>query len=98
MSEEEIQVWKWRTRPKVKPADDDLLAMQMLNAYGLVEENITASIDQPRIPSSFTSENQIRNAVKRISKSIEKPSITRTFRLSPLGGDFLKFMGLPKSG
>jgi hypothetical protein len=97
MSEEESQVWKWRTRPKVSPSDDDLLAMQMLNAYGLVEENITASIHPPSIPSSFKSENQIRSAVKKISKSVEKPSITRTFRLSPLGGDFLKFMGLPKS-
>jgi hypothetical protein len=96
MTEEEIQLWKWRTRPKVSPSDDDLLAMQMLTAYGLVEENISASINPPSIPSSFTSENQIRNAVKKISKSLEKPSITRTFRLSPLGGDFLKFMGLPK--
>ena len=97
MSEAQIQDWKWQRRPRVEPSDDDLLAMQMLTAYGLVEENITASIDQPRIPSRFTSESQIMDAVNKFSKSIESPSITRTFCLSPLGADFLKFMGLPKS-
>ena len=96
MSEAQIQGWNWQRRPRVKPFDDDLLAMQMLTAYGLVEEDITASIDQPSIPS-FTSESQIRDAIRRFSESIAHPSISRTFCLSPLGADFLKFMGLPKS-
>lgn len=93
---EAIRKWEWESRPKAKPSTDDLLAMQMLHAYGLVEENITSSIVQPSIPSRFTSESQIMDAVKKFSKNIERPTISRTFRLSPLGADFLKFMGLPK--
>lgn len=97
LSEKQLQEQKWQSRPRVQPAADDLLAMQMLTAYGLVEEKITSSIVQPSIPSSFTSESQIMNAVKEFSKNSQSPSISRTFRLSPLGADFLKFMGLPKS-
>jgi hypothetical protein len=84
----------WGSRPKVKPAKDDLLAMQMLYAYGLVEDYITSSIAQPQLPTQFTSQNQIMNAMKKFSKKIETPTISRTFSLSLLGNDFLKFMGL----
>jgi len=87
----------WTSRPTVTPKDDDLLALQMLHAYGLVEERLKSSIEQPRLPSKFTSESQIRDAVKKFSKSIESPAVTRSFRLSLLGNEFLKFMGLPKS-
>jgi len=89
---------RWNWRPTLEPKDDDLLALQMLHAYGLVEENLKSSIKEPDIlPSRFTNDSQIRNAVKRFAKSIENPSVTRTFRISPLGDEFLKFMGLPKS-
>jgi len=89
---------RWNWRPALEPKDDDLLALQMLHAYGLVEENLKSSIEEPNIlPSRFTNDSQIRDAVKRFAKSIENPSVTRTFRISPLGDEFLKFMGLPKS-
>jgi hypothetical protein len=97
LNAEAIRRWEWQSRPKVKPSSDDLLAMQMLHAYGLVEENITSSIVRPSIPSRFTSESQIMDAVKAFSKNIESPTISSTFRLSPLGNGFLKFMGLPKT-
>jgi hypothetical protein len=87
------QSWSWR--PTLRPKDDDLLALRMLHAYGLVEENLKSSIEKPSI-SSITSESQIRDAVRKFSKSIENPRVTRTFRLSPLGDEFLKYMGLPK--
>ncbi len=97
LNAEAIRRWEWQSRPRVKTSSDDLLAMQMLHAYGLVEENITSSIVRPSIPSRFTSESQIMSAVKAFSKNIESPTISRTFRLSPLGDGFLKFMGLPKT-
>jgi hypothetical protein len=88
---------RWSRRPTLGPHDDDLLALQMLHAYGLVEENLKASIEQPRISPSFTSESQVRDAVRKFSKSIENPVVNRSFRLSPLGDEFLKFVGLPKN-
>jgi hypothetical protein len=87
---------RWNWRPTLTPKDDDLLALQMLHAYGLVEEKLKSSIEQPRLPSKFTSDGQIRDAVKKFAKNIENPVVTRSFRLSPLGDEFLKFMGLPK--
>jgi hypothetical protein len=96
LDEETERKLKWSSRPALRPRNDDLLALQMLHAYGLVEENITSSIEQPSIPSRFTSESQIMDAIKKFSKNIEHPSVTRSFRLSPLGDEFLKFMGLPK--
>lgn len=96
LDEETARRLKWSSRPKVTPRTGDLLALQMLHAYGLVEENITSSIVQPSLPSRFTTEGQIRDAWRIFSKNIEHPTVTRTFRLSPLGDEFLKFMGLPK--
>ena len=96
MSNETASKSRWNWRPTLTPTeDDDFFALQMLHAYGLVEENLKASIHEPRIPSSL-SKSQIRDAVRRFSKSIENPKVTRSFRLSPLGDDFLKFIGLPK--
>jgi hypothetical protein len=93
---ETLRRMRWDQRPILRPQNDDLLAVQMLHAYGLVEENLKSSIKEPSIPSRFTSEGQIMDAVKKFSKAIEHPTVTRTFRLSPLGDEFLKFMGLPK--
>lgn len=97
LSVDTIRKLKWNRRPTMTEQDDDLLALQMLHAYGLVEENLTASIEEPDIPSHFNSGGQIRDAVRRFSKSIENPVVTRSFRLSPLGEEFLKFTGLPKN-
>lgn len=95
LDEETERSLRWNWRPTLTPEDDDLLALQMLHAYGLVEEKLKSSIKEPNI-SSITSESQIRDAVREFSKSIENPKVTRSFRLSPLGDEFLKFMGLPK--
>ena len=97
LDEETARSLKWNRRPTLSPQGDDLLALQMLHAYGLVEERLKSSIEEPRIPSRSTSESQIMDAVKKFSKSIENPVVTRSFRLSPLGNDFLRFMGLPKN-
>lgn len=96
LDEETERKLKWSSRPTLRSKHDDLLALQMLHAYGLVEENITSSIVPPSIPSRFTSESQVMNAVKKFSRNIEHPMVTRSFRPSPLGDEFLKFMGLPK--
>lgn len=94
---ETTQDWQWQSRPTVNASGEDLLAIRMLTAYGLVEETITSSIPQPSIPSRFTTESQIMDAVRRFAKNLETPRISHTFRLSPLGADFLKFVGLPKA-
>jgi hypothetical protein len=98
LNDEAARRLKWISRPTVRPENDDLLALQMLHAYGLVEENLRSSIKQPQIPRipSTPSMNQIQNAMSKFSKSIRDPKVTRSFRLSPLGYEFLKFMGLPK--
>jgi hypothetical protein len=94
--EKTIRWLGWNRRPTVTPQEDDLLALQMLHAYGLVEENLKSSIEEPHIPSRLE-ESQIRDAMRKFSKNIGNPAVTRSFRLSPLGAEFLKFMGLPKS-
>jgi hypothetical protein len=96
LDEETERKLKWSSRPTLRSKNDDLLALQMLHAYGLVEENITSSIVRPSVPTKFTSNSQITDAMKKFSKNIEHPMVTRSFRLSPLGDEFLKFMGLPK--
>jgi len=88
--------WRWSRRPRLKPQGDDLLALQMLHGYGLVEETRSSSIKEPSI-ASISSEAQVKGILKNLIKDIENATITRYFRLSPLGDAFLKFMGLPKS-
>jgi hypothetical protein len=89
---------RWAQRPTLTPRnDDDQLALHMLHTYGLVEENLSASIKEPSIPSR-PSEGQIRQALRKFSKQLENPPVSRSFRLSRLGHDFVKFMGLRKQG
>jgi hypothetical protein len=84
----------WSRRPTLRPRnDDDQLALQMLNAYGLVEEEIKSSIKQPNL-SHISSEGQAREAFRQFIKNVENAEIERSFRLSPLGHDFVKFTGL----
>ena len=97
LGEEVLQRLTWNRRPTVTPRGDDLLALQMLHAYGLVEEEITSSIKEPRTPVNITTESQVRSAWQELLKSLQNPVVTRSFRLSPLGDEFLKFMGLPKN-
>jgi hypothetical protein len=85
----------WTSRPTLRPKDDDLLALQMLHAYGLVEEKLKSSIEQPRF-SSISDKGQAREALRQFIKNVENAKVERSFRLSPLGEAFLKFMGLPK--
>jgi hypothetical protein len=93
--EETVEPLRWNRRPRLSPDGDDLLAIQMLHAYGLVEEEIKSSIDQPRI-SHISSEGQAREVLRQFIKNVENAKIERSFRLSTLGDRFLKFMGLPK--
>jgi hypothetical protein len=86
--------WNWR--PTLSPRDDDLLALQMLHAYGLVEEKLKSSIKQPRL-STTSSVSQAREALSQFIKNVENAKVERSFRLSPLGDEFLKFTGLPRN-
>ena len=91
-----VQRLMWDSRPRIAPAGDDLLALQMLHAYGLVEECIKSWVEEPRIPVTISTESQLRSAVRDFANSLAHPKITRSFSLSPLGNEFLKFVGLPK--
>ena len=66
----------------------------MLHAYGLVEENLKASIREPRIPSSLSKSQSECDA--QIFQEHRESEGYSAFRLSPLGDDFLKVIGLPK--
>ncbi len=92
-----VQRLTWNRRPAATPRGDDLLALQMLHAYGLVEEEITSSVKEPHTPVRITTESQVRSAWQELLKNIQNPVVARSFRLSPLGDEFLRFMGLPKN-
>jgi hypothetical protein len=86
----------WSRRPTLAPRnDDDLFAVQMLRAYGLVEEEIESSIKEPRL-SNISSEGQAREALRQFIKNVENAEVKRSFRLSTLGHDFVNFTGLSK--
>lgn len=91
-----VEFLRWNRRSRVSPDGDDLLALQMLHAYGLVEEEIKSSIKEPHL-SHISSEGQARDAVRQFVKNVENAEVERIFRISPLGDRFLKFMGLPKT-
>ena len=84
----------WSHRPTLTPRnDDDLFAVQMLHAYGLVEEEIKSSINEPRL-SNISSEGQAREVLRQFIKNVENAKVQRSFRLSALGHDFVNFTGL----
>jgi hypothetical protein len=84
----------WSRRPTLTPSnDDDLFAVQMLHAYGLVEEEIKSSIKEPHF-SNISSAGQAREALKQFIKNVENAEVERSFRLSALGHDFVNFTGL----
>jgi hypothetical protein len=84
---------RWERREDISPAGDDLLALQMLHAYGLVEEELDSSIDQPYL-SSISSQGQAEEALRQLIKNIQNAIVKRSFRISRLGDDFLRLMGL----
>lgn len=94
--EKTLEWLRWNRRPIRSPKGDDLLALQMLLSYGLVEEEIKSSIQHPGI-SHISSEGQAREAVRQFIKNVENARVKRSFRISPLGDKFLKFVGLPKT-
>jgi hypothetical protein len=51
MRDETTRSLRWNWRPTVVPQNDNLLALQMLHAYGLVEEEIKSSIKEPHFSS-----------------------------------------------
>lgn len=94
-ADDETPHWlQWNQRPIVTPKDEDALALQMLHAYGLVEETLASSVQEPRL-SSRPTEDEIRGAIRQFVKQLKQPT-TRSFQLSQLGQDFLGFVGLPK--
>ncbi|MFZ0798305.1 MAG: hypothetical protein WAM98_11015 [Terriglobales bacterium] len=84
----------WSRRPTLTASnDDDLFAVQMLHAYGLVEEEIKSSIKEPHF-SNISSAGQAREALRQFIKNVENAEVERSFRLSALGHDFVNFTGL----
>ncbi|PYV68129.1 MAG: hypothetical protein DMG97_25595 [Acidobacteria bacterium] len=86
----------WTRRLLLKPQGDDLLVLQMLHAYGLVEESLLSPVkNAPRVPSGYNKEAEIKGAFREFIKQLQKSPI-REFRLSQLGWDFLEFTGLSR--
>lgn len=94
LPEETIQRLIWDRRPTLTPHNDDLLALQMLHAYGLVQEFLSSSVEEPRFSSRIT-ESEITSAIRKFVKQLQESPV-RSFRISELGRDFLSFMGLPQ--
>ena len=85
----------WPTRPEITRVGSDLLILQMLAANGLAEEKLKSiSIRNPHV-SSRSSVSDVQRAVGEFIRQLQKPPL-RSFRLSELGSDFLKFVGLEK--
>jgi hypothetical protein len=95
LSEETIQRLTWDRRPTMAPHNDDLLALQMLHAYGLVHEFLSSSVEEPHFSSGRITESDITSAIRKFVKQLQESPV-RSFRISELGRDFLSFMGLPK--
>ena len=84
--------WRWRQRPEIPGEASNLPIFQALAAHGLVEENLKSIEPQEPSIGSFTSTDQIQRALRNFVKELRKAPV-RTFRLSDLGVDFLKFVG-----
>jgi len=82
----------WNNRPNIVRRGTDLLVLQMLAANSLVKE--TPKANKLRVPSiSLTSsESDAQRALNELVKQIQEPP-ERSFALSELGRDFLKFVG-----
>ena len=83
----------WNNRPQIVGYGTDLLVLQMLAANALVEE--TPKSEEVRMPSVdiTSSRGDAERALNEFFKQIQRAP-KRSFALSELGRDFLKFVGV----
>jgi hypothetical protein len=89
--DEEIERMRWLGRPTVSAREEDSLVLQLLVANGLVSESLELKIDEPSYRENSIS--SVDRAIAKFVKQVRQPP-KHTFRLGPLGRDFLRFMGL----
>jgi hypothetical protein len=94
---EASEEYRWRNRGTITPDGENLLLSQMLSANGLLHENLTTIEARPPSVRNHSSIGEIDRALKEFAKELQRPPV-RTFCLSELGRDFLRFVGIePKS-
>lgn len=83
----------WHNRAIITPSGDEMPLAQMLSGNGLLNEILV--MKEARLPSitNRSSFNEIDRELKNYVKELQRPPI-RSFSLSELGRDFLKFVGL----
>jgi hypothetical protein len=82
----------WLERPKLYATPSNLIVLQPLVGYGLVEEELEMpELREPNI-SAIRDLGEVRSLIRDLLKSLQVPP-SRIFSLSPLGSDFLEFMG-----
>jgi len=91
LSRQSFESAVWRGRPSVSASGDGLMIFQMLASNGLVEERLHPVVKEPSV-SSFATVDDAKRAVKDLLQSLRTPP-RRTFSLSELGRDFLRFVG-----
>ncbi len=75
---------EWDRRPTLsRPRNDDLLALQMLAAYGLVEENLSASIEKPRMGRLFLT---IIGSIAELESDLIRERVLAGMRRAKLDG------------
>lgn len=85
----------WQQRPEITRGGSDLLILQMLAADGLIEEKLKGpNVREPSI-GSLKSLDDARRTIRGVLKELRTTPL-RSFRLSELGSDFLKFVGPEK--
>ncbi|HZC22657.1 MAG TPA: hypothetical protein VE866_04900, partial [Candidatus Binatia bacterium] len=84
----------WLDRPKLYATPSNLIVLQPLVGYGLGEEKLEMSeLREPNI-SAIRDLGDARSLVHDLVKALQVPP-SRIFSLSPMGYDFLEFMGFP---
>jgi adenine-specific DNA methylase len=86
----------WLDRPKLYATPWNLIVLQPLVGHGLVEERLEMSeLREPNI-SAIRDLGEARSLVRDLVKALQVPP-SRIFSLSPVGLDFLDFMGFATS-
>jgi len=91
MSPELVEQIFWNRRPQIRGIGTASLVLQMLAANGLAEETLKSAAERPQI-GNISSRADAERALADFLKELAKP-VERHYRLSPLGMDFLKFVG-----
>jgi len=90
---EMTESFMWPNRPRIQPHGDELLTSQILSGNGLLVEHF--ELHEPSLPNigGFSSVHDIERGLKDYVGKLRQPPI-RSFQLSELGRDFLKFVGI----